>query len=90
MRSIWVLLGVLLAGEAGAADTRALFDAVRVSYRPTAVIVPAFSAHRDALERVLPWVSGMVARGGRATAYVCRHFACQAPVHTPEALLTQL
>ena len=25
-------------------------------------------------------------RGGRATAYVCRDFACQAPVHTPEAL----
>jgi uncharacterized protein YyaL (SSP411 family) len=81
---------IVVAGEAGAADTRALFDAVRVSYRPSAVIVPAFSLHRDALERVLPWVSGMVARGGRATAYVCRHFACQAPVHTPEALLTQL
>ena len=52
--------------------------------------MPAFGHQRDALARVLPWVSGMVARGGRATAYVCRHFACQAPVHTPEALLAQL
>ena len=28
----------------------------------------------------------MTAREGRATAYVCRDFACQAPVHTAEAL----
>ncbi len=34
--------------------------------------------------------SGMAARGGRATAYVCRDFTCQAPVHTAEALAAQL
>jgi uncharacterized protein YyaL (SSP411 family) len=67
-----------------------LFDALRVSYRPTAVVVPALAQHREALERVLPWVKSMVARGGRATAYVCRDFACQAPVHTAEALVGQL
>jgi len=27
---------------------------------------------------------------GRATAYVCRHFACQAPVVQPEELEAQL
>ena len=81
---------IVVAGEAGAADTRALLDALRVSYRPAAVVVPAFGHHRPALERVLPWVSGMAARDGRATAYVCRDFACQAPVHTAEALIAQL
>jgi uncharacterized protein YyaL (SSP411 family) len=81
---------IVVAGDADAADTRALFDALRVSYRPTAVVVPALAQHREALERVLPWVKSMVARGGRATAYVCRDFACQAPVHTAEALVGQL
>jgi uncharacterized protein len=81
---------IVVAGEAGAADTRALLDALRVSYRPAAVVVPAFAQHRPALERVLPWVSGMAARDGRATAYVCRDFACQTPVHTAEALIAQL
>jgi uncharacterized protein len=81
---------IVVAGDAGAADTRALLDALRVSYRPAAVVVPAFAQHRNALERVLPWVSGMAARDGRATAYVCRDFACQAPVHTAEALIAQL
>jgi uncharacterized protein YyaL (SSP411 family) len=81
---------IVVAGETGAPDTRALLDALRVSYRPAAVVVPAFAQHRTALERVLPWVSGMVARDGRATAYVCRDFACRAPVHTAEALVAQL
>jgi len=81
---------IVIAGEAEAPDTRALFDALRVSYRPTAVVVPVFSQHRDRLERVLPWVESMTARDGRATAYVCRDFACQAPVHTAEALVGQL
>jgi uncharacterized protein len=81
---------IVVAGEAGAADTGALLDAVRLSYQPAAVVVPAFAQHRAALERVLPWVSGMAARGGRATAYVCRDFACQSPVHTAEALVAQL
>jgi uncharacterized protein len=39
---------------------------------------------------VLPWVKDMGPREGRATAYVCRDFACQAPVHAPEALASQL
>jgi uncharacterized protein YyaL (SSP411 family) len=81
---------VVIAGEAEAADTRALFDALRVSYRPSWVVVPALAQHRSGLERVLPWVSGMAARDGRATAYVCRDFACQAPVHTAEALVARL
>jgi uncharacterized protein YyaL (SSP411 family) len=81
---------IVIAGEAEAPDTRALFDALRVAYRPAAVVVPAFSQHRTALERVLPWVQPMAARDGRATAYVCRDFACQAPVQTAEALVEQL
>ena len=81
---------IVIAGEAEAPDTRALLDALRVAYRPATVVVPAFGRHRRALERVLPWVQTMVAREGRATAYVCRDFACQAPVQTAEALVEQL
>jgi uncharacterized protein len=81
---------VVVAGEAGADDTAALLAAVHGVYRPSALVVPAFTAQREALARVLPWVTGMGARDGRATAYVCRDFSCQAPVHAPEALASQL
>jgi len=81
---------VVVAGDAGAPDTAALLDAVRLRYLPAAIVVPAFTEARDTLIRVLPWLAGMVSREGRATAYVCRDFACQAPVQSPEALAAEL
>jgi len=81
---------VVVAGDAGAADTAALLAATSGVYRPSALVVPAFTDRREALSRVLPWLEGMNARESRATAYVCRDFACQAPVHTAEALAAQL
>ena len=81
---------VVVAGAAGSGDTTALLAAASGVYRPSALVVPAFTEHRDALSRVLPWVKGMGMRDERATAYVCRDFACQTPVHTAEALAAQL
>jgi len=81
---------VVVAGDAEAADTHALLAAVRTVYRPSALVVPALTGRHDALARVLPWVTNMGMRDGRATAYVCRDFTCQAPVHTPEALAAAL
>jgi uncharacterized protein len=34
------------------------------------------------LARLLPWTAAMTMREGRATAYVCRNFACDQPVTT--------
>ena len=59
-------------------------------YLPTALVVPVTPAHRDALARVLPWTQPMAAREGRATAYVCRDFACQTPAVRPDELEAQL
>ena len=81
---------IVVAGDAEAADTRALLRAARGVYRPSTLVVPAFTGHRAALSRVLPWVEDMGMRDGRATAYVCRDFACQSPVQTAEALTAQL
>jgi len=38
----------------------------------------------------LPWLAAMTPKDGRATAYVCHAFACQAPTHDPAALEDQL
>ena len=34
----------------------------------------------------MPLLRDRFALGGRATAFVCRDFACRQPVHEPEAL----
>ena len=42
--------------------------------------------HRDRLSAVLPLVGAMHAPADEAAAFVCRDFACQAPVSDPAAL----
>jgi len=77
---------IVIVGERGSADTRALADVVRRRYLPTAVMVSVEPSRREALERRLPWVAAMKDRDGRATAYVCRNFACEAPTANPDEL----
>jgi uncharacterized protein len=81
---------VVVAGPADRDDTRALLDAVRSRYRPTALLVRVDPAREAALAGVLPWAASMSMREGRATAYVCREFACQAPTTDPAQLAAQL
>jgi uncharacterized protein YyaL (SSP411 family) len=77
---------VVIAGDPASPDTRALIDVVRRRYMPTAIIVPVDPARREALDRRFPWMASMKEREGRATAYVCRDFACEAPTTKPEEL----
>jgi hypothetical protein len=81
---------VVIAGESGAPDTRALEDVVRRRYMPTAIVVPISDAHRPALTRLLRWTEALPMRDGKATAYVCRDFACEMPATSAPALEAQL
>ena len=50
-----------------------LLDVVFGAYRPNQVV--AYARHED--ESVIPLLEERVAEDGKATAYVCQHFACQ-------------
>jgi uncharacterized protein YyaL (SSP411 family) len=73
---------VIVIGCPDAAEAGALWDVVAEAYVPHRVLVRARPEDPDPLEpaRNRPAVDG------RATAYVCRSFACSAPVTDPEAL----
>ena len=77
---------VVVAGEPGRADTLALHDVVASRYVPFTVTVPLHEREEPRVRPLLPFVEGMRARDGRATAYVCHDFRCEAPVQDPEAL----
>jgi uncharacterized protein len=81
---------VVIVGDPASDDTRALLDVVRRRYLPTAITVPVHEASRQRLDRHLPWMAAMQPRNGRATAYVCRDFSCQAPTSDREELDRQL
>ncbi|MSO46455.1 MAG: thioredoxin domain-containing protein [Acidobacteria bacterium] len=81
---------IVIVGEPDGEDTRALSDIVRRHYVPAALLVSASETHREALSRLLPWTTSLRTREGRATAYVCRDFACQTPTSSVDELDAQL
>jgi uncharacterized protein YyaL (SSP411 family) len=77
---------VAIVGEPEAPDTRALLAVAFRRYRPGRVV--AVSATPES--SVVPLLRGRSRLDGRATAYVCRGFACQRPVTDAAALAGQL
>jgi uncharacterized protein len=66
----------------------ALLEAVRRRFRPGVVV--AASSPEDERPPVVPLLRDRPAIEGRATAYVCRDFTCQAPTTSVEGLAGQL
>ncbi len=77
---------VIIVGRHDAPETRALWRATASRWLPHRTLVRVEPAATDipAVARDRPAVAG------RPTAYVCRHFTCSLPVHTPEDLLALL
>jgi uncharacterized protein YyaL (SSP411 family) len=80
---------IVSPAEGGADDARALAREVWSRYLPNKIVARASESDARAAERV-PLLRERAAVGGRATAYVCEHYACKQPVNTPEELASQL
>jgi uncharacterized protein YyaL (SSP411 family) len=78
------------ASEApGASDTRALIRAVFGRFLPNKVV--AFAPGADSREaRTIKLLEGRGRIAGKATAYVCRNFSCEAPTTDASTLSEQL
>jgi uncharacterized protein YyaL (SSP411 family) len=77
---------IVIAGPADAEPTWALLTEVFRRYLPFAVLVRIDPSDHARLAATLPFLAGMTMRGGRATAYVCRRFTCQEPVHDVDGM----
>jgi uncharacterized protein YyaL (SSP411 family) len=75
-----------LVGDPAGHDFRALADVAAEHYIPALVI--AGGRPGDANDVAL--LAGRSTRDDRATAYLCRQYACDAPVTEPSALSEQL
>ena len=63
-----------------------LLEVVRNGYRPFQVVAAAIEGD----DTTLPLLENRPRVDGKGTAYVCRHFVCQAPVTSPHELKRQL
>jgi uncharacterized protein YyaL (SSP411 family) len=83
----WLAVGpreIVIAGRRGDPATEALLAAVRGAFLPQRVVA---LAEPGADEALIPLLAGRIAAPGEpARAYVCRNYACLAPVSTPDEL----
>jgi uncharacterized protein YyaL (SSP411 family) len=77
---------IVIVGNRDGADTKALQDVVRGRYMPASIVLAVAPSDAQRVSALLPWISSMKAQNGRATAYVCRNFACEAPTTDAEVL----
>jgi uncharacterized protein len=78
---------IAIVGDPDSADTQVLLSVVRDEYRPFQVVALTAPGSQPA---IVPLLQDRGLVDGQAAAYVCRDFACQAPVADAEALLAQL
>lgn len=76
---------IALVGDPATSEMTALFDVLRVPYRPN-IIVALTETDLDSDDHAVPLLHFRTQRNAQPTAYVCRNFACQMPVTTPDAL----
>jgi uncharacterized protein YyaL (SSP411 family) len=76
---------IVLVGGREAADTQALLRTLHARFVPNKIVLLVDSAEdRAALSAAIPTIAAMEPVGGRASAYVCREYTCQAPVNSQE------
>lgn len=79
---------VAVVGDPSLPETRALLDVVQKAYRPN--VITALATDDVEGEHMIPLLSYRTRRGVMSTVYVCRNFACQMPVTTPDETLKLL
>jgi uncharacterized protein YyaL (SSP411 family) len=78
---------VVIAGKRDADDTRALLAEVRKHFLPNTILLLADGAESQKfLDEKLEAVRAMSPIDGKAAAYICENFACQAPTTDPKKI----
>ena len=69
----------VVAGDEAAPDTRAMLAAFHARYLPHVVLLHRPEGDDPPITRLAPFAREQKSRAGKATAYVCKNFACRAP-----------
>jgi uncharacterized protein YyaL (SSP411 family) len=82
---------IVVVGAREDESTQALMREAAAKYDPFSILVPIEPGEAQSrLAQMLPFISAMTARDGRATAYVCHDFTCSEPVTDAAGLAERL
>lgn len=71
---------IIIAGDPGASDTRAMLRLVHDRFIPNKILLLADGGPgQQQLAQWLPFMKSVSRKGGRATAYICENYVCQLP-----------
>jgi uncharacterized protein YyaL (SSP411 family) len=76
---------IAIVGASHEPATQTLLDTANATYRPNSVLASAAPDDTAAIQTI-PLLADRLLKDGQPAAYVCQHFACQAPVNTGEEL----
>tara|TARA_R110002096_G_scaffold18401_19_gene62730 strand:+ start:543 stop:2744 length:2202 start_codon:yes stop_codon:yes gene_type:complete len=71
-------------------NPEAMIDAVRKPFLPNKVVMVRNETNAEALAGLSAFTKTQVSQNGKATAYVCRQFACKMPTTDVEEMITSL
>ncbi len=70
---------VVIVGDPGAEDTKAMIEAVRKTYRPNKVVLLRGTEKNSEITEIAEFTKGQSSLDGKATAYVCLNHVCNLP-----------
>jgi uncharacterized protein len=84
-------LEIVLAGDLQKPDTKQMLERIYSTFVPNKVVL--FHDNGEAgrrIEELAPYTRAQQSLAGKATVYICRNFACQAPVTDPDKIIRLL
>jgi hypothetical protein len=81
---------IVIAGDPQHADTRAMLSAIHRQFLPNTVILLRSRKSDTVLDQMAPFTRAQGTIEGKATAYVCRNFACNRPTTDINTMLSLL
>lgn len=81
---------VVVAGGTEAPDTRQMLTALRKPFLPHKVVLFRSTDRDPEIVSVAPYTTVLKSVDGRATAYVCRNYTCEAPTTDVRQMLQRL
>ena len=81
---------VVIAGHPDTEDTRTMLRALRSTFAPNHVALLRPEGDAPPIARIAPFTAAQHSVQGKATAYVCRNFACEKPTNDPKIMLKLL
>lgn len=82
---------VVIAGKTEAEDTELMLEALRGVYVPNKVVIfRPIELDKPPITNIAGYTDAQTAMDGKATAYVCRNYACKAPTTNPAEMVKLL